>query len=67
MAQIHYNKEEYENALYYLLQDNDILKRLDIPDFQRSLDIISDIRGKLGKEKFDILEEKIRRKINNNG
>jgi|tagenome__1003787_1003787.scaffolds.fasta_scaffold20985577_1 tetratricopeptide (TPR) repeat protein len=67
IALVHYSKGEYEDALYYVLQAHDILKRLNIPDFERSLDTISDIQKVIGKDAFDILEEKIRRKINNDG
>jgi hypothetical protein len=64
IAAAHHNKGEYENALYYARQSYEILKRLDIPELQRSLDIISSVRETIGAKDFEMLEYKVKRKIN---
>ena len=47
---IYSNKGDYENALYYIIQGHDMLKKLDAKSFQWSLNMISNLREKLGKE-----------------
>src|SRR4051794_7202348 len=60
---IYDKKGEYEDALYNVFRVYEILKRDGISDFQQSLAIISRIREKIGTEDFNILEDKVKRKI----
>ena len=65
ISAIYHNKGEYAYALYYAIQSYEQLKRLNVPEAQRSLDIISSIRDTIGKEDFDILEYNVKSAINN--
>ncbi len=67
IALIHKNKGEYENTLYHVLQAYEILQRLNIPELQRSLDIISIIKKELGIEEFNKLKQKAIRRISDHG
>ena len=67
MSAIYHNKGEYDYALFYALQSYEILKRLNIPELQRSLDIVSSIRETIGTEDFNILEYNTKLKINGLG
>ncbi|HYP42556.1 MAG TPA: tetratricopeptide repeat protein, partial [Candidatus Nitrosocosmicus sp.] len=65
ISAIYHNKGEYGYALYYAIQSYELSKRLNVPEAQRSLAIISSIRDMIGKEDFDILEYSVKREINN--
>ena len=65
IAMIHYHKGGYEDTLYYVFQAWYILERLNAPEFQKLLILISDIKKGLGIEEFNKLEKKATRRISN--
>jgi hypothetical protein len=67
IALVHKNKGKYEDTLYHVLPDYEILQRLNISDLQRSLDILSAIKKELGIEEFNKLEEKVKRRMGDLG
>ena len=63
ISAIYHNKGEYAYALYYAIQSYEPLKRLNVPEAQRSLDIVFSIRDTLGKEEFYVLEDNAKREM----
>ena len=54
---IYITKDKYEDALYYVIQAYEILKKINIPDIQRSMGIISSIKNKVGPDDFGKLRK----------
>ncbi|MEJ7642123.1 MAG: tetratricopeptide repeat protein [Candidatus Nitrosocosmicus sp.] len=65
ISAICHNNGEYGYAIYYAIRSYELLKSLNVPEAQRSLDIILSIRDTIGKEDFNILEDNAKREIDN--
>ena len=63
ISAIHHNNGEYGYAVYYAIWFYELLKSLNVPEAQRSLDIILSIRDTIGNEDFSILEDNAKRKV----
>jgi hypothetical protein len=63
ISAIYHNNGKYGYALYCAIMSYELLKSLNVPEAQRSLDIILSIRDTVGKEDFSILEDKAKREI----
>lgn len=61
MSHILILKEDNEQALSHVLEAHEILQRLMTPELQRSLDILDNIKSKLGTEAFERLVEKVQK------
>jgi tetratricopeptide (TPR) repeat protein len=61
IGEIHANKGEYEEALSHTLEAYEILERLKSPELDRSVEILSNIKQRLGSEDYERLVEKVER------
>ena len=61
IAIIHDNKGEYDQARSHALQAYGILERLKSPELDRSVEILSYIKERLGSEAYETLVKKVER------
>jgi tetratricopeptide (TPR) repeat protein len=63
IAEMHKNKGEYEESLFYVLQANTILERTDVPPRQFLLDILHYIESKFRKRSLSKTCRESRRSV----